>query len=81
MYNEFTSYEKMVVEESVGTFYEHKLIFAREAKGLTLKEAADLLEVHYQTLQKWENGINVPSVKYFFKIAKLYEVPMCEFFI
>ncbi|MEM0173672.1 MAG: helix-turn-helix transcriptional regulator [Sulfolobaceae archaeon] len=81
MYNEYTTYEKLAVEESEGTFYEQKLIIARESKGLTLKEAADLLEVHYQTLQKWENGINVPSVKYFFKIAKLYEVPMCEFFI
>lgn len=34
----------------------------REEKELTQKELADLCHVSFQTISKWENGINYPDI-------------------
>ena len=34
----------------------------REEKGLTQKELANLCHVSFQTISKWENGINYPDI-------------------
>ena len=43
------------------TFDGKKLKFARELRGLTLKEVADEMHVSHQSVSKWENNNSVPS--------------------
>ena len=43
-------------------------------KSLTIKEAADLIGVHYQTLRKWELGKSKPTIDKVFDICKTYHI-------
>lgn len=45
----------------------------RKAKGLTQKQLADLLNVSYQAVSRWEHGISLPSVDMIYDIAKMLE--------
>ena len=51
-----------------------KLKYARKKAGLTQKRAAELLQVHSQTITKYELGENKPSLKMLKKLAELYKV-------
>ena len=46
----------------------------RVLKGLTLKQAAEKLDVSSATLSNWERGITYPDVKYIKQIEKLYDI-------
>lgn len=46
----------------------------REAKGLTQKELAELLQVSFQTISKWENGINFPDITHIPRMADIFGV-------
>lgn len=46
----------------------------REAKGLTQKELADLLQVSFQTVSKWENGVNFPDITQIPRMADIFGV-------
>lgn len=45
----------------------------RKAKGMTQKHLADLLNVSYQAVSRWEQGISLPSVDMIYDIARLLE--------
>lgn len=51
---------------------------ARVNAGLTLAEAAKLLEVSEQTIINWEKGRNYPDVRKVMKIEDTYGVPYRE---
>jgi len=53
------------------TFDGKKLKFARELRGLTLKEVADEMHVSHQSVSKWENNNSVPSFNEFRKLLKI----------
>lgn len=42
--------------------------------GITQKELAKLLNVSFQTISKWENGINLPDIIYLPKMAEIFDV-------
>ena len=46
----------------------------REAKGMTQKELADLMQVSFQTVSKWENNINYPDITQIPKLADVFGV-------
>lgn len=46
----------------------------REAKGLTQSELADLLNVSFQTVSKWENGVNYPDITQIPRLAEIFGV-------
>ena len=43
----------------------------RKIKGMTQKQLADLLNVSYQAVSRWEQGISLPSVDMIYDIAQL----------
>jgi transcriptional regulator with XRE-family HTH domain len=47
----------------------------RAAKGLTLQQAAPLLDIEFGTLGNFERGRYYPSVELAIKMAEFYEVP------
>jgi transcriptional regulator with XRE-family HTH domain len=46
----------------------------REKKGLTITEAADLLESHFSTLSSYERGVRQPNPKALARLAAFYGV-------
>lgn len=46
---------------------------AREAKGLTQTDAADLIKKNQQTISQYENGDRVASPETMYAMASLYE--------
>ena len=46
----------------------------REEKGLTQKELADLCHVSFQTISKWENGINYPDITHIPRLSDIFGV-------
>lgn len=57
------------------------LTAARNNAGLTSKEAASLLGVHYQTLAKYENDSSDISMSLLHKLSVLYQVPTDYIFL
>lgn len=47
---------------------------SKRGKPLTIKEAAQLIGIHYQTLRNWEIGKSVPTVSDLERICKAYNV-------
>ena len=45
----------------------------RKIKGMTQKQLADLLNVSYQAVSRWEQGISLPSVDMIYDIAQTLE--------
>ena len=48
---------------------------ARKNMGYTQEEAANLFEVHYQTLAKWEKDNSHMSASSIEKIPRIYHIP------
>ena len=46
----------------------------REAKGYTQKELADMMQVSFQTVSKWENEVNYPDITHIPKMAEIFGV-------
>lgn len=53
---------------------------ARDKRGLSRGELADLVGVHYQTMGYLERGEYNPSLELALKIARVLEVPLEEIF-
>ena len=53
---------------------------ARDKRGLSRGELADLVGVHYQTMGYLERGEYNPSLELALKIARVREVPLEEIF-
>lgn len=48
----------------------------RKRKHMTQKELADLMNVSFQTISKWENGKALPNISYLPALAKCFDVEM-----
>ena len=46
----------------------------REEKGYTQKELAELMQVSFQTVSKWETGANYPDITHIPKLADIFGV-------
>lgn len=46
----------------------------RKMKGMTQRQLADLLNVSYQAVSRWEQGICLPSVDMIYDIAQILEI-------
>jgi len=46
----------------------------REKQGLTQKELAQLMQVSFQTISKWENGVNFPDITHIPRLADIFGV-------
>lgn len=51
-----------------------KLRMLREERGYTLRQLAEMVEVHYTHLNKIENGQKRPSTDLVLKISRLFDV-------
>ena len=51
-----------------------KLRILREERGYTLRQLAEMVEVHYTHLNKIENGQKRPSTDLVLKISRLFDV-------
>lgn len=59
----------MLDREKVG----RALLEQRKIKGMTQKQLADLLNVSYQAVSRWEQGISLPSVDMMYHIAQVLD--------
>ncbi len=50
----------------------------RKQYGYTQKEVAERIEIRHQSYAAYENGITVPTLQNFLKLAKLYDVSLDE---
>lgn len=46
----------------------------RERHNMTQKELADKLQVSFQTVSKWENGVNLPDITHIPRLAEIFGV-------
>lgn len=46
----------------------------RRQRGMTQKELAEKMQVSFQTISKWENGINMPDIIHLPKLAGIFGV-------
>lgn len=46
----------------------------REQRGMTQKELAGKMQVSFQTISKWENGVNMPDITHVPKLAEIFGV-------
>ncbi len=46
----------------------------REQHGMTQKELAEKMQVSFQTISKWENGINMPDITHLPRLAEVFSV-------
>ena len=53
----------------------------REEKGLTQDQLAEMLNLNYKTISKWECGNTTPDLITLMKLAEIYEVSLYEFSI
>ena len=42
----------------------------REQQGMTQKELAEKMQVSFQTISKWENGVNMPDITHIPRLAE-----------
>ena len=57
------------------------LTWARDAAGLSVKEAAQKVHVAPQRLEQWERGERRPTINQLFKLADAYKRPLGVFFL
>jgi len=53
----------------------------RIAAGLTQRQLAQMLNLHYQAIQRWERGENSPSVEIALRIADALNTTVEELFV
>lgn len=46
----------------------------RELRGMTQKELAEKIQVSFQTISKWENGVSMPDVTHIPRLAEIFDV-------
>lgn len=46
----------------------------RQRQGMTQKELAEKLQISFQTISKWENGITMPDIAYLPKLSAIFDV-------
>jgi len=46
----------------------------REQKGMTQKELAEKMQVSFQTISKWENGVNMPDITHIPRLKDIFGV-------
>ncbi len=46
----------------------------RTLAGMTLKDLAERLELHFTAIQKWEKGVSSPTVPHLLNLAHIYGV-------
>ncbi len=64
----------------IKNIYSKKITELREKLGMSQKGLADRVNVDENTVVLWENGEIVPDAESFYKMAKLFSVPMDIFF-
>lgn len=52
----------------------------RQTAGLTQRQLAEKLNIHYQVLQRWENGDRTPTVDIAIQIAEVLMTTIEELF-
>lgn len=58
--------------------YYENIKFYRKEQGLTQAELAEKLQVSRQTVVRWENGLNVPSLFYAQKLANCFQITVSQ---
>lgn len=53
----------------------------RKALGMTQRDLASLLGVHYQVLQRWESGDRNPTVDIAIQLSRILHVTVEELFV
>lgn len=55
-----------------------KIKAARKKKGLKQEELAERLNISYQNIGQWENGVRTPKLQTLQKIASALDISMLE---
>jgi len=58
----------------------HRILVLRAERGMSRRELADAVGVHYQTIGYLERGEYSPSLALAFRIAAVFELPLTEVF-
>ncbi|WP_025681784.1 helix-turn-helix domain-containing protein [Paenibacillus massiliensis] len=70
----------MEVNNRFSKFIPDRLIEAREARGFTLTELADIVEISHQAISKYEKSKAVPSYQTLEKLSVKLNVPVTYFY-
>ncbi len=64
----------MLDNKKIGRFIANK----RKEVGLTQQQIAETLNISYQAISKWENGLAYPNIELLYKLAHLLDVSVDE---
>ena len=60
--------------------YSEKILYQRKKHGLSQKDIAQRLNITDRAVSKWEQGISAPTAENFYRLSKIFAVPMDYFF-
>lgn len=60
--------------------YSEKIHYLRRKNGMSQIELAEQLHISNRAISKWEKGVSKPSLEHFYKLSKLFQVPIDFFF-
>lgn len=70
-----------VEEEEMAESLAKALKAIRKYKGLSLNEVSKETEIPFQTIARYENGENIPSIIQAYKLAYFYEFSINDMFL
>lgn len=68
-------------EEEMATSLAKALKVIRKYRGYSLKQVSEGTEIPFQTIARYENGENVPSIIQAYKMAHFYDFSINDMFI
>jgi len=70
-----------VDEEEMAASLAKSLKAIRKYKGLSLNQVSKETEIPFQTIARYENGENIPSIIQAYKLAYFYEISINDMFL
>ena len=70
-----------IEEEEMAQSFARSLKVIRKYRGYSLKQVSEGTEIPFQTIARYENGENVPSIIQAYKIAHFYDFSVNDMFV
>lgn len=72
--------DREYTEEEIGQAFGHTLKLLREYEDLSLKALSKEIDIPFQTINRYENGVNIPTITQAIKIADYFHMSI-ELFV
>ncbi len=68
------------MKKNESIFIAHRIRFFRKYRHLSIDKLAVEIDVEKQSISKWENGVNYPTIPNIYKLSDVLDIPVEAFF-